>query len=298
MIAALLGLGCGVGFLLIVRGLFPQRVPLAQMLANLHPGSAPRPRTTFHEQPGWAARLGRGLAPFLASASLPSQTVRRDLVVLEVAEATHLAEKVTAALVGLLLPPLVLLAVGTAAGFHVGFEVPLIAAFIVSAVLFLVPDLMVRDQAKKRRAEMRHALSAFLDLTVVALAGGVGVDQALDDAASVLDGWSATQLQHALTNAELERISPWGPLGELGRHLDVSELTELASTVALAGREGAKVRASLAAKAAALRTRQLADAHTAAQQATELMALPLVLLFAGFLVFLGYPGVVGVLTGL
>jgi tight adherence protein C len=77
----------------------------------------------------------------------------------------------------------------------------------------------------------------------------------------------------------------------------VDELSELAASVALAGTEGAKVRASLAAKATSLRTHELAEAETADQAATERMSLPVVLLFAGFLVFLGYPAVEKVLTG-
>jgi tight adherence protein C len=66
----------------------------------------------------------------------------------------------------------------------------------------------------------------------------------------------------------------------------------------LAGTEGAKVRASLAAKAASVRAHLLADAETQAQAATERMSLPLVLLFAGFLLLVGFPAIVHVLTGL
>ena len=42
----------------------------------------------------------------------------------------------------------------------------------------------------------------------------------------------------------------------------------------------------------------LAAAETQAQAATERMSLPLVLLFAGFLLLVGYPAIVHVLTGL
>jgi hypothetical protein len=70
------------------------------------------------------------------------------------------------------------------------------------------------------------------------------------------------------------------------------------AVLSLAGTEGAKVRASLTARAAAIRARQLSDAETAAQAATERMSLPLVLLFAGFLLLIGYPAVIHVLTGI
>ena len=84
----------------------------------------------------------------------------------------------------------------------------------------------------------------------------------------------------------------------LGNELGVAELGELAASVGLAGSEGAKVRASLAAKAASLRSHQLAEAETTAQAATEKMSLPVVLLFAGFLCFIGYPAIERVLAGL
>ena len=85
---------------------------------------------------------------------------------------------------------------------------------------------------------------------------------------------------------------------QVGGELGISELSELAASITLAGVEGAKVRASLTAKAAAIRNRQLADAETTAQAATERMSLPLVLLFGGFLLLIGFPAVVHVLTGI
>lgn len=78
----------------------------------------------------------------------------------------------------------------------------------------------------------------------------------------------------------------------------MAELGEQAASVGLAGTEGAKVRSSLAAKAASLRSHQLADAETTAQAATERMSLPVVLLFAGFLCFIAFPAIERVLAGL
>jgi len=72
-------------------------------------------------------------------------------------------------------------------------------------------------------------------------------------------------------------VRPW----EAGPRARIGELSELAASVSLAGTEGAKVRASLAAKAASLRTHELAEAETADQAATERMSLPIVMLFAG-----------------
>jgi Flp pilus assembly protein TadB len=167
-----------------------------------------------------------------------------------------------------------------------------------AAIGLRVPDMRLHADAARVRAEMRHTLSAFLDLTVIALAGGAGVDQALTDAAGAGHGPAFARLRQTLATARLLRTSPWPALTELGGRLTVEELVELASSVQLAGAEGAKVRASLAAKASALRGREQGEAEREANAATERMSLPVVLLFAGFLLFLGYPALANVLAGM
>ena len=106
------------------------------------------------------------------------------------------------------------------------------------------------------------------------------------------------RLRGALEAARITRQPPWSHLAALGQELGVAEMAELAASITLAGTEGAKVKTSLAAKAATLRAHQLAAAETQAQAATERMSLPLVLLFAGFLLLVGFPAIVHVLTGL
>jgi len=300
ILALLCGAGVGAGLWLVIRGLSPPRPSLAQALAHLRRLPEPAPVLGAEPDGGFAACLGRPLADVLgrngAGWLLPGG-VRRDLAVLGRSAERHLAEKVTLALVGLLVAPAVaaLLALG---GTHLPLVVPLWASLVFLTGGFFLPDLGIHADATRRRRDFRHALSSFLDLVVVALAGGGGVETALADAASVGSGWAFTYLRRALDQARLARQTPWAALGRLGQQLGVTELSELAASVALAGTEGAKVRASLAAKAASLRTHQLAEAETADQAATERMSLPVVLLFAGFLLFLGYPAVQKVLTGL
>lgn len=75
-------------------------------------------------------------------------------------------------------------------------------------------------------------------------------------------------------------------------------MQQLAATVGMAGTEGARVRSSLRSRAIAMRERQLTDAEGVANAATERMSLPIVALFGGFLIFLGYPALAAVLGGL
>lgn len=298
MITALLcGAGAGAGLVAVVRGLRPPRPDLAASLEALRPGPEPPPPLVSGDEPGWAARAGRPLAGVLVGLGLPTAGVRRDLAVLGRSPERHLAEKATAGVAGLAAAPVLTATVALAGG---GESVLIVAwmSLVLAAIGFLAPDVQVKTAAARARVDFRYALSAFLDLTVVSLAGGAGVDGALTDAAAVGRGWAFTQIRAALEAARLSREPPWGHLGRLGDELGVTELTELATTVALAGTEGAKVRQSLSTKAAALRAHQIAEAETQAQSASERMSLPVVLLFAGFLVFIGYPAVTQVLTGL
>ena len=224
--------------------------------------------------------------------------VRRDLAVLGRSTERHLAEKVTLGIVGLHLDPASARPAGVGRHHALHWRCRCGVRWYGGLAGFVLPDLGIHPEAEARRRDFRHALGSFLDLVVIALAGGGGVETALGDAASIGEGWAFNELRHSLDTARLARDTPWSALERLGNELGVAELGELAASVGLAGAEGAKVRASLGAKAASLRSHQLAEAESAAQAATEKMSLPVVLLFAGFLCFIGYPAIERVLAGL
>ena len=295
MTAALLaGTGFGLGLLAIAAGLAPAGQPRRR--AGLPDPPSARPGDHAGRR-GWAARLGRPAAALLAGLGLPGKTLRADLAILGRPPERLLAEQATAAVAGLLLVPAMtgLLALG---GVSTGWQLPAGGAIVLAVAGFAAPALAVRQEAAARRAATRHALAAFLDLVVIATAGGAGVEAALTYAAATGQGPAFAQLRQALETARLTRQPPWQTLGQLGTELGVTELTELAASITLAGTEGAKVRASLAAKSAAMRARQLAEAEAGAQAATERMCLPLVVLFAGFLALIGYPAIVHVINGI
>jgi len=197
---------------------------------------------------------------------------------------------------------LLLLPAGAALLLLGGVEVPLVVTSLPSVLLaaagFVVPDLAIRSEAVRRRREMRHALSALVDLTVVSLAGGSGVEAALRSAASVGEGGAFRAFRRALDSARLTRETPWAGLERLGREVGVPELEETAASVGLAGTEGARVRQSLVARAASLRAHRLADAEAEAHVATQRMGLTLVLLLIGFLAFVLFPAYSRVFNGL
>jgi Flp pilus assembly protein TadB len=294
MITALvLGAGLGVGLWALAVWLFPPRPALGAVLART---TAP-PAILATEDTGWVAKLGRPFIAPLRALGLPGQRLARDLAVLERPTATHLAEKATLAIAGLLAPVLLHLLLALA-GLSLGVEFPIIGAVVLAAAGFVLPDLQARSGAATLRTGFRHALSAYLDLAWITLAGGAGVDSALNNSVAIGRGWAFQEIRRALDTAHLTRTTPWAALHQLGEELDVTELSELAASVSLAGTEGAKIRTSLAAKAGALRTHQITDAEGDAQAATERMSLPVMALLLGFLVFIAYPALTEVLNGL
>jgi Flp pilus assembly protein TadB len=237
------------------------------------------------------------VAAALDGSGLRLSSTRADLAVIEKPLERFFLDKVLFACVGVLVVP-ALVGAFTIIGFKLPVIVPVWVSVVFGAGGFFLPDLLIKGEASERRRSFRHALSAFLELVRINLAGGAGIEGALHDASTVGRGWAFSRLRETLAVARLSGETPWAALGRLGVELRIDELIELSSSLLLAGNEGAKIRESLAAKADSLRRHEAAFAEAQAQEASERMSLPIASLLMGFLVFLGYPAVAQVFHGL
>ena len=156
----------------------------------------------------------------------------------------------------------------------------------------------IEAKATVRRSDMDIAVAVFLDLVNVLLAGGAGAETALLAAADAGDGWSFEQIRLAIARAQSSRRSYWNSLRDLGEELGVDSLIEVAHSVQIAGEHGGRVRQSLGARAQALRHKNLARVEHEAEVRTERMGLPMVVLFIGFVLLVGYPAFSGTLGAL
>ena len=198
--------------------------------------------------------------------------------------------------VGLIVPP-VLWSVAAAGGVEVPVLVPIVLTLAAVPLGAILPVASVLAEARERRRHFRVVVGTFVDLVVLGLAGGVGIEGALQSAASVSSDWASVRIARSLLLARDRGESPWEALGRLGERCGVNELTELAATLGLAGTEGARIRQALSARAASFRRHEQAEAESAANSMTERLFFPGALLLIGFLLFVGYPAFSRILTG-
>lgn len=295
VITAVLGAGVGCGVWLVSRAVRPRVAPLSVVLAALDRPGEGRSSPDGRDSELLERRLGRAAVRFVQATGTDLARHDVELRLTGKNQARHALDKLIGSVGGFAVPLLVAAALGS-----MGVLLPLLAVFGLSAgggvAGWILPDLTLHDDAARRRKAFRHALSSYLDLVNVIIAGGGGIQTALYTAADAGDGWAFASLRRALDRARLTNRSPWDTFAELADQLDVPELAELAASVALAGSQGARIRASLAAKADTLRGHQIAETEAAAESATERMTIPVAVLLFGFLVFVAYPAVQQITT--
>ncbi len=299
IVALLLSGGLGYGVAVCVRALRPRPVPLAVAIAAL---DGPARRAGHHANTsatagnGWRQPLASLGLRVLNAFGLGTRTeLTRQLRVLDKPIERHAYEKLLGAIAGFLLPNLVT-AVVIAAGVTPNPLIGIVIGLIGAIAGFLYPDLPLADQVKGRQQAFRHALSSYLDLVTIILAGGGGIESALRGAAEAGDGWAFEQIRAALRRAEFTGQTPWEAFDDLGADLDINELSELAASVGLAGGHGAKIRRSLEAKADALRAQQAAAVETSAETRTEQMIVPVTVMIVGLTLFVGFGAVQAIST--
>lgn len=314
MMGLVLGWGVGLGVILMIRGLLSHRPTLAHHVQWLkNPGTFTVQAPEISRSSGLLRRIDRVHGHRLASLFTRQKLFRgnahlqTDLHV----TATTLEQLAVDKLVCAISLTLVV-AAGAAVSVAFGTSITVMAFLVLMlpatfVIGFLVPDMLMAAEARQRRTEFRHSLSSYLDLVAISMSGGALVQSALSDALGARQpvkrsrareaGWVFEELRKPVQRAARNRQPPWDGLGALGADFDVPELVELTSSVSSAGLDGARVGASLTARAQSLRARRMSEAEAEAAAAGEKMSLPISLLALGFLLFIGYPAVIRVVEG-
>ncbi len=113
--------------------------------------------------------------------------------------------------------------------------------------------------------------------------------EALEAAAEIGGGWAFERIGAALDEARKASRPPWDGLARLAAEIGVTELSDLAEIAGVAGQEGARILATLNARAESMRAQALAATKAQAGARSTTMVLPIALLAGGFLVLLIFP---------
>lgn len=186
-------------------------------------------------------------------------------------------------------------------GFFVGGGVALLSnganlwTFVYSlgaAVLFMfIPEIVLGLIAGKRKQKLFLGLPDALDLMVVCVEAGLGMDQALRRVADEMDNTHAVVAgEFKLCNQQLQMGSTRETvLTELGQRNGVDDLKTLASVMIQVDKFGTSVGKALRVQSEAMRTRRRQIAEEKASKTAVKLIFPLVLFI--------FPGIFVVLVG-
>ena len=243
IVPIVLGAIFGAGLLASWRLLFPAPPPLQAAIDRLQRRNALASLPADLQGQGMTDLVGRTLgssvANLMRNLGFDMKSLESDLRLVGRSLEQHVAQKVLCALFGFTVP-LILSVLASVRGLGISVYFPAGGALGLAVGFFFVPDIALRQEAAERRDAFKHALGSFLDLVVISLAGGAGVESALRDAAAIGRGWAFAQLHNALEVTALTGETPWAVLSRLGTELGVAELEELSSSLSLAGTEGAR----------------------------------------------------------
>lgn len=278
LLGAFIGLCVWAGLRAAWRGWSPRQASLAERLARA--GRPPAAHRTLRQQV---------LATFAGDVGAGHTTLHADLAVLDRSLETYAMNRLVL-VAGLSVMPVVFAVVTSTAGGLAWSPVAVGVVAVVGAGFGLVMSrAVVSSQAAERRRAFAVELSQFLDVVALQVAGASSIDDALRRAAQGSLSPGIVQIRRALDRARTRNESPWDSLEALAERTRVPELDELVSTVRLGDDRGARIRATLIAKADALRATQGADELARSEKASERMGVPVVAMFFGFLALMLAP---------
>lgn len=202
---------------------------------------------------------------------------------------THVGLLMLASVIMFLAPSVLVLVLTSTGVIGLGVVVPFALAVAAALVGPLLVHLDAVNRADEVRVDLRHQLSAYLDMVTMLLAGNTGHEGALEIAADAGDGLLFRELRRRMREVATSGRSLVDALALVADDFDLVELDQVASTTALSAAEGAPVARTLAAKCSTLRSTIAADQEARARVRTDKVTPPLVGMALLFMALIIYP---------
>ena len=268
---------------LAITGLRQPRPSLDRSIRHLH-----RPAPVDH---GGPASMTRRLGLVALTTPIGDRSIhwKQSLRLIGRDIPTHLGVLVIAALAGLIAPALLLAALHLVGWVSIGLFLPVGVALLAAVVAPLVVHADAMSRSDDVRIDVRHQLSAYLDMVTMLLAGNTGHEGALEQAARAGDGLLFVELRRRMREAGATGQSLVRALALVGDDFGVVELEQVAATAQLSASEGAPVARTLAAKCSTLRSTLAAEQEASARVRNDKVTPPLVGMAVLFMALIIYP---------
>lgn len=170
-----------------------------------------------------------------------------------------------------------------------------IRAFVIAGVGFYLPTLILSQLIRRRKQQIFQGLPDALDLLVVCVEAGLGLDQAMRRVAvEMKKSYRIVADEFGLCNLQLQMGRARNQvLTDLGARTGVDDLRSLASILIQADKFGSSIANALRVQSEAMRTRRQQIAEEKAAKTAVKLIFPLVLfIFPGiFVVLVGPAGI-------
>lgn len=167
----------------------------------------------------------------------------------------------------------------------------LIITVATSGILFFLPDVAIWFIKKSRQDQIFYGLPDALDLMVVCVEAGLGLDQAMRKVSEEMrKSYQVLAEEFGLCNLQLQMGSPRNTvLHELGQRTGVDDLKALSAILIQADKFGSSVAQALRVQSDSMRTRRSQMAEEKAAKTAVKLIFPLVIFIfpAIFVVLVG-----------
>jgi tight adherence protein C len=233
-------------------------------------------------------------SPALAKPLQPKTDSERGKLKTKLANAGFRTESAGSIFLGLKFAGLLVglfLGAGTILGIAGISQKTLLSSVAVAGLFFYLPDLTVWFLGRKRKEAIFLALPDALDLMVVCVEAGLGLDQAMRKVSEEMKKtYRVIAEEFAISNFQLQMGRPRTEvLHELGVRTGVADLRSLAGVLIQADRFGSSIAQALRVQSDSMRTRRRQLAEERAAKTAVKLIFPLVMFI--------FPGIFVVLVG-
>lgn len=183
---------------------------------------------------------------------------------------------------------------GVLAGTFTGRQNAIVFSLVLGALGYFAPDLILGRLMTRRKTQISLALPNALDLLVVCMEAGLGMDQAVLRVGKELEVASPALSEELVTlsreqRAGKPRVEAWRSFAD---RVDLDSVRQFASMLTQSERLGTPIARALADFSDTLRTKRLHQAEERAAKTTIKLIFPLVIFIfpAMFVVILGPAG--------